>query len=168
MTVKFAEKNIELIGKKPTIKINDEIRNAKLSNNKLQIVELKEYFNKNKIVILSTFPSIDTTTCDIQTTTLIKKYNDNEKVLLINISEDLPFAQNRWCSTHNSKNAIVLSDYNLHSFGNEYGLFLSGINLLARTVMIIVNKKIVYIDIVDEVSNNIDFDKLEKNIQKYL
>ncbi|MBO7084440.1 hypothetical protein J6W20_00625 [bacterium] len=62
-------------------------------NDKLQEVHLNKFFDK--LCVISTFPSLDTPTCDTQCRTLMTKYAGRNDLYLVSISEDLPFAQAR-------------------------------------------------------------------------
>jgi thioredoxin-dependent peroxiredoxin len=120
---------------------------------------------KGKIKILTTFPSIDTPVCDLQ----IKEFNKratslSSEVVIVGISKDLPFAQNRFCDAYNIKNVTLASDYKYSSFGVNYGLLIKELNLLARAVIIVDKLEAVrYIQIVQEVTTQPNYDEsLEK------
>lgn len=85
------------------------------------------------------------------------------------ISRDLPFAQSRFCVAEGIDNVITLSDFRLHSsFGRDYGVLmtegqLSG--LLARAVVVIDEEgKIVYTELVPEISQELDYESVPKAI----
>lgn len=115
---------------------------------------------KDKIKIITSFPSIDTPVCDLQ----VKEFNKraskiSDEVTVIGISKDLPFAQKRFCQTNDIKNLIVLSDYKTSSFGINYGLLVKELNLLARSILILDRNNVVrYIQIVDELSQPPDYE----------
>lgn len=115
---------------------------------------------KDKIKVISSFPSLDTPVCDLQ----VKEFNKraaglNSDIIVIGISKDLPFAQSRFCSLNEIKNETVLSDYKYSSFGINYGLLIKELNLLARSVMILDKNNVVrYIEIVPEVTHAVNFD----------
>lgn len=156
----------KLLGDKPLIKVGDEARDAWLVNDQLQEVHLNKFFDK--LCVISTFPSLDTPTCDVQCRTLMTTYAGRKDLNLVSISEDLPFAQAKWCLNLHFANTIVLSDYIDHNFGYTYGLFIDKLHLLARSVMIIKNKKVVYFELVKEQDDQVNFDALEKAIEANL
>lgn len=156
----------KLLGDKPLIKVGDEVRDAWLVNDQLQEVHLNKFFDK--LCVISTFPSLDTPTCDVQCRTLMTTYAGRKDLNLVSISEDLPFAQAKWCLNLHFANTIVLSDYIDHNFGYTYGLFIDKLHLLARSVMIIKNKKVVYFELVKEQDDQVNFDALEKAIEANL
>lgn len=156
----------KLLGDKPLIKVGDAARDAWLMNDKLEEVHLDKFFDR--LCVISTFPSLDTPTCDTQCRTLMSTYAGRKDLYLVSISEDLPFAQQRWCLNLHFDNTIVLSDYVDHNFGYTYGLFIDKLHLLARSVIVIKNKKVVYFELVKEQDDQVNFDALEKAIDEYL
>jgi pterin-4a-carbinolamine dehydratase len=94
-------------------------------------------------------------------------YDANPDITLLGISKDLPFAQSRFCTLHNIKNLILLSDYKYGSFGINYGLLVKEINLLARAVIIIDKNDVIrYIQVADEIRHELDFSKILEEIIK--
>ena len=78
------------------------------------------------------------------------------------ISLDLPFAQGRFCSTEGIDKVSALSDFRAKAFGEAYGVVLAGSpleGLLTRAVFVVdPNGKIVYKEIVSEVTNEPNYD----------
>jgi thiol peroxidase len=60
-----------------------------------------------------------------------------EKVALIAISLDLPFAQKRWCAAAGVDRVKVLSDYQDRSFAHAYGVLIKELKLLSRSIFIV-------------------------------
>ena len=87
--------------------------------------------------MISVVPSIDTGICSVQTRTFNKALSDRDDTVVITISEDLPFAQARWCGVEGLEHAVMLSDYYDHSFGKDYGLLMEEWHLLARAVLVL-------------------------------
>jgi thiol peroxidase len=91
-----------------------------------------------KIKVITTFPSLDTSLCDMQ----VKEFNKqagglDKNVAILGISRDLPFAQKRFCQANDIKNLETLSDYAYGYFGYNYGLLVKELRLLARAALII-------------------------------
>lgn len=109
----------------------------------------------NNILILSAVPSLDTGVCDIET----KRFNSEaaklgEKVRILTISCDLPFAQTRWCGATGVSAVETLSDHRELSFGYAYGIAIKELRLLARAVFVVdTNGKITYQEIVPEMTH---------------
>ena len=114
----------------------------------------------DKVCVISVVPSLDTGVCDLQT----KRFNAEAEALgdhvqILTISCDLPFAQARWCGATGTTNLETLSDYKDISFGMAYGVLIKELRLLTRAIFIIdTSKTVVYMEIVPEVTNAVDFD----------
>jgi thiol peroxidase len=125
-------------------------------------------FNKGKVVLLSSVPSLDTSVCSTETKKIsqeIEKFGD--QILALTISMDLPFAQKRWCGQENVKNIKVLSDYQKRDFGQKYGVLIQGLSLLARTVFVIdANGKIQDVHLVKEITHEPDYKHILREIQQ--
>ncbi|HDR46245.1 MAG TPA: hypothetical protein ENN94_00930, partial [Geoalkalibacter subterraneus] len=70
---------------------------------------------------------------------------------------DLPFAQKRWCGNADIDKVKTLSDYQERSFGENFGLLIKELKLLARAVFVIdAAGQIAYREIVPEVTDEPD------------
>ena len=123
---------------------------------------------KGKPTIISVVPSLDTPTCAIQT----KRFNQElgtlgEKVNAVTVSRDLPFAQARFCGAEDVKIMRTASDYQTHKFGDDYGLTIEELKLLARAVFILDAKvTVVYKEIVNDVTKQPDYVKALEALRK--
>jgi thiol peroxidase len=150
-TVTFQGKPLSLVGR--TIRENTKAPNFRALSNDLGEVGLIDF--KNKIKIITSFPSLDTPVCDLQ----VKEFNNRAQktspdIAIVGISKDLPFAQKRFCQLNAVNNITILSDYRFSSFGIQYGLLIKELNLLARAVLIVDATDVVrYVQIVDEITN---------------
>lgn len=128
-----------------------------LAANDLSDVSLKDF--KGRVVVLSAVPSLDTPTCSIETAHFNKEAGKlGDKVKILTVSKDLPFAQARWCAAQGVKNLQTLSDYKNTSFSQDYGLLIKGLYLLTRAVFVIDGEGIIrYVQFVKEVSNEPDY-----------
>ena len=115
---------------------------------------------KGKPTILSVVPSLDTPVCKTQT----KKFNDQlaalkDKVNAVTVSLDLPFAMNRFCGAEAVSNMRVGSDYQNRNFGQNYGMLIEELKLLARGVVVLdKDGKVVYAETVKEVTNEPNYE----------
>lgn len=113
-----------------------------------------------KPTIISSVPSLDTGVCAIQT----KKFNSElaameGKINAVTASRDLPFAMNRFCGAESIKNMRVGSDYQSGDFGSKTGLLIDELKLLTRAVIVAdANGKVVYVEIVPEVTSEPNYD----------
>lgn len=136
----------------------------------------KELKDKNlpnyndKIKIIHSFPSLDTQVCDLQ----VKEFNKRAKnlskdIIIIGISKDLPFAQNRFCKTFSIDTIDLYSDYKYSSFGISYGLLIKELNLLARACLILDKNNVIrYFQIADDITHSLNFEALFSNLNDVL
>lgn len=131
-----------------------------LSNSKLADTALSDYSGKKKI--LNIVPSLDTPTCQVSTRTFNEKAAALDNTVVLVISADLPFAQNRFCTTEGLENVIPLSSFR-SSFAKDYGVELVDSKLAGLTTRAIVvideNDKVTYTQLVGEIAEEPDYDK---------
>ena len=115
---------------------------------------------KGKPSILSVVPSLDTGVCQIQT----KRFNQElgaigDKINAVTVSLDLPFAMNRFCGAEDIKSMRVGSDYQNRTFGNNWGMLIEELKLLARGVFVLdADGKVVHAETVPEVTSEQNYD----------
>ena len=113
-----------------------------------------------KVLLIASVPSLDTGVCSLET----KRFNEQaaklpKGVAVLTISQDLPFAQTRFCTAEKIGNLRVLSDHVWRSFGLNWGVFIKETGLLARTVWVVGRDgRIVYSQVVPDLSQFPDFD----------
>jgi len=114
---------------------------------------------KGKPTLLSIVPSLDTAVCAVQT----KRFNEElgklgDNIHAVTVSLDLPFAQNRFCGAE-SITMKVASDYQDRTFGQNYGLLIEELKLLARGVVVLdADGNIAYVETVPEVTNEPNYE----------
>src|SRR5690349_6695292 len=89
-------KSLTLIG--PDIRPGDQAPDFTVIDMNLNVVRLGDFAGQTKIISIT--PSLDTPVCDLQ----LRRFNREaasmpREVVVLNISMDLPFAINRFCST---------------------------------------------------------------------
>lgn len=115
---------------------------------------------KGKPALLSVVPSLDTPVCAIQT----KKFNEElaslgDAITAVTVSLDLPFAMGRFCGAENITNMQTASDYQDRTFGNNWGMLIEELKILARGVFVIdADSKVVYAETVKEVVDEPNYD----------
>ena len=156
MEVKFGGNTVHLVGKE--IKVGDRAPEFKAVKNDLSIFDSEE--NKNKVIIYSVAPSIDTPVCSIQAKTFNEDAtNMSDDIKVITITVDLPFAQSRFCAIEGINNTMTVSDYKDHEFGTKYGFLIDEFKLLARGVVVVDKEGIVqYVEYVPEVTDEVNFE----------
>ncbi|WP_295962330.1 thiol peroxidase [uncultured Alistipes sp.] len=118
---------------------------------------------KGRRVVLNIFPSLDTGVC----ATSVRKFNKLASSLpdttVVAVSKDLPFAQSRFCTTEGIDNVVPASDFRVSGFDKAYGVLMSDgplAGLLARAVVVIDKAgKVVYTELVPEITEEPDYDK---------
>ncbi len=150
------------------LKTGDKAPDFTVTDNNLNPVSLNQY--KGKVIIISTFPSVDTPVCALQNIRFNKEAaNLGDDVVILSISEDLPFAQKRFCAVEGINNAHVFSDYKDLDFGMKYGFVIKELRLLARGVIIIDKNGIIrYIEKVSEITHEPDYEKALKVVKELL
>ena len=155
---------LTLVG--PELKIGDSVPDFKVVDKTLKEFTLNSFIGKIKL--FSTTPSLDTPVCDAQ----VRRFNDeasklSDKIVIVNISMDLPFAIGRFCQAKNVDKVVTLSDHRDASFGSAYGVLIKELRLLSRAIFIVdISNKIRYIEILKEVTNHPDYDKAIKALSE--
>jgi thiol peroxidase len=141
----------------PDLKVGDKAPDFRVVDNGLQPVTLKD--GAGKVQLVTVVPSLDTPVCD----TMTRKFNEEAGKLtgdlaVYTISMDLPFAQKRWCGNAGIEKVKTFSDYQDRSFGENYGVLIKELKLLARAVFVIgKDGNIAYREIVKEVTSEPDY-----------
>ena len=158
--VTFGDMPVSLIGE--TVNVGDIAPEFTLVDNAMKSVSLSDF--RGNTVILSIFPSIDTGVCAAQTRRFNKEASKlSEKIVILAISKDLPFALGRFCAAEGIDRVITLSDYMYDEFGYDYGFLIKENRLLARGVVVInPDEKVVYVEYVANVTSEPDYKKALK------
>ena len=161
-TVNFQGNPLTLVGR--SVKVGGFAPEFRVNSQAMKETGLNDF--KEKIKVITVFPSLDTPVCDLQVKEFNKRAaNLSPEVAVIGISKDLPFAQARFCESFEIKNVSVLSDYKTSSFGLNYGLLIKELNLLARAALILDKNNIVrYIQIAPEITSSLNYDDIIKNL----
>ncbi len=113
-----------------------------------------------KPVLLNIFPSVDTPVC----ATSVRTFNERAAgsgVTVLCVSNDLPFAQKRFCGAEGIENVTTASGFR-DSFGDDYGVTIADgpmAGLLARSVVVIgADGNVVYSELVPEIAQEPDYD----------
>ena len=140
------------------VTVGQQAPDCVLTANDMSPVSLSSF--KGKICIISSVPSLDTPVCDMETRRFnveAGKLGDNVRILTV--SMDLPFAQSRWCGAAGVEKLTTLSDHQTAAFGTAFGVLIKELRLLARAVFVLDQAGVIrYIQIVDEIANEPDYD----------
>ncbi|NLX61444.1 MAG: thiol peroxidase [Tissierellia bacterium] len=163
--VTMGGKPVTLLGKE--IKVGDQAPDFTVLKGDLTEYSLKE--TGDKIKIISVVPSLDTGICELQTLKFNEEAANLDDVVILTISVDLPFAQQRFCDAHKIDRVIVLSDHRDLSFGLNYGFVMEEFRLLARGIVILDRDNTVkYVEYVKEVTTHPDYDRALEEVKKLL
>lgn len=132
----------------------------KLTSGDLSEKSLSDY--KGKRLVLNVFPSIDTGTCAAS----VRKFNSEasglENTMVLCISKDLPFAQNRFCAAEGLENVVTLSEFKDDSFSEAYQLKITDgplAGLMSRAVLVINEEgNVIYTEQVPEIVDEPDYE----------
>lgn len=120
------------------VKVGDALRDVKVAQNDLSLVNIAQTKGAGKVRIISVVPSLDTPVCEQQTHLLSERNKGLDKMVeLITVSVDTPFAQKRFAAEAKIANVTFLSDYRGAEFGKTHGLFLEGPHILTRAVLVV-------------------------------
>ena len=150
------------------LKVGDKAPDFTLLDNNLTPVKLSE--TKGKPRLISVVTSLDTGTCSIQTRHFNKKLAElSDKAAIYTISDDLPFAQGRYAQENKIDKVKILSDYRENSFGNDYGLQIKELRLLARAVLVVdKDDRITHMQIVPEQTTEPNYTEAIEALQKVI
>ena len=129
-------------------------------------VSLASFSGKRKV--LNIFPSIDTPTCATSVRKFNQTANDLANTVVLCISADLPFAQNRFCGAEGLTNVVTLSTMRGREFLEAYGVALSSgplAGVAARAVVVLdENDKVLHSELVAEIKNEPNYDAALKSL----
>lgn len=152
LQVTFKGQPVKLSGEFP--KVGQKINNFKLTANNLEEKELDSYHER--LIVLNIFPSLDTPVCANSVINFNKAAAELKDSQILCVSKDLPFAQARFCSIENIKNAQTLSAFRDHDFAKQLGIDITDgalRGLLARCIVVLdADHKVVYTQLVPEIA----------------
>ncbi len=154
--ITFTGNPLTLIGEE--IKVGQVAPNFTATKNDLSSLSLSDL--KDKVVIISAMPSIDTGICELQTIRFNQEAKKYPNLHIITISMDLPFALGRFCASKGVENATTVSDYKEREFSTKYGFLIKELALTSRGIIVIGKDGIVkYVEYVNEITTEPNYDK---------
>ena len=140
------------------LRVGDQAPDFVVRDAQWRKVRLRDF--KGKVILISAVPSLDTSVCSLQT----KRFNEEAAHLpgdveVLTVSQDLPFAQSRFCGAEGVQRIRVLSDHVEAKFGKAYGVLIKGMRLLARSVFVVdKDGRVAYVQIVPELTEHPDYE----------
>ncbi|CAN5647644.1 thiol peroxidase [soil metagenome] len=129
-----------------------------LTGTDLGTVSSEQY--SGKAVVLNIFPSVDTPVC----ATSVRTFNERAAatgVSVLCVSNDLPFAQKRFCGAEDIENVTTASAFR-DSFGTDYGITITDgpmAGLLGRAVVVVgADGNVTYTELVPEIGQEPNYD----------
>jgi thiol peroxidase len=120
---------------------------------------LGSFEGKKKILTIN--PSYDTPVCQAAARTFNQRAANLDNVVVLVISPDLPFAQNRFCTAEGLEGVVPLSTFR-GSFLQDYGVeMVDGAmkGLAARAIVVLdENNKVVHTELVADIVKEPDYD----------
>ncbi len=131
-----------------------------LTRGDLSDVTLADYKGRKKL--LNIVPSLDTGVCAASA----RRFNEEakrlgDKVVVLVISADLPFAQSRFCTGEQLENVVSLSMMRDKNFARDYGVLIQDgalAGICARAVVVLDGQdKVIYTQLVPEIVEEPDY-----------
>lgn len=153
--VTFKGNPVTLVG--TTLNVGDKAPDVKLTRPPFDTVKLSDL--GGKIRFISVTPSVDTGVCNRQVHAINERAAGLSGVAVLNVSVDLPFALSRFCGAEGIANVEALSDYKEREFGDRFGVYMSELGLLARSIFILDRDGVVrYKQVVPEMTDEPDYE----------
>jgi thiol peroxidase len=148
-------------------KVGARAPDFRLTRGDLVDVSLKDFAGKKKVLNIA--HSLDTGTCAATAKAFEARAAQLPNTVILTVSNDLPFAQKRFCESENIHVVVPLSQMRDRKFGRDYGVeYVDGpiAGLLARAVVVIDEKdRVVYTQQVPETSLEPDYEPVLKAVR---
>lgn len=142
----------------PMLSVGQTAPDFLLQRRDLEMRTLADYSDKVKII--SVVPSVDTRVCHIQT----KRFSNevgvlDERIVLLTVSADLPFALARFCVEEGIDNAEALSDHYSMQFAHDYGVLDTEWRICQRAVFVVDEENVIrHAEYVHVISDEPDYE----------
>jgi thioredoxin-dependent peroxiredoxin len=115
---------------------------------------------RGKPLLLNIFPSVDTPVCAMSVRTFNERAAGSGLSVLC-VSNDLPFAQKRFCGAEGIENVVTASAFR-DTFGTDYGIAIADgpfAGLLGRAVVVVgADGNVAYTELVPEIATEPNYD----------
>lgn len=155
----------------PALKVGDKAPDVAISTDvfgQKRLHILKD--TAGKVRLISAIPSLATGICDAQTRRFnLEAANLGDKVAIITVSADLPFAQANWCAAAGVDKILIGSDHADMAFGDAYGTHIKELRLEQRSVFVVDAKGVIrYIEYVPEIAQHPNYDAALDAVKKLI
>ncbi len=153
-TINYRERVLKVDGDTP--KINEDAPFFSLKNSKGDTFDNKKI--QGKKTIISVFPDINTSVCDLQTKRAYDLFKDRNDINILNVSNNTGEDLDKWCLLQDIDMEMLIDED--AKFAHNFGVWLPELEKLARSVFVIdENGKLVYYELVSEMTQEPDFNK---------
>ncbi len=133
----------------------------RLTGADLSEVLLSDFDGKAKVLTMA--PSLDTDVCAATARRFNQEAGALDETVVLQISADLPFAQQRFCTSEGLSNVIPLSTFRSPEFGEDYGVVITDgplAGLISRAVVVLDREnRVVYTEQVPEIGQEPDYER---------
>ncbi len=117
-------------------------------------------------LVLNIVPSLDTPVCSASAKQFSQLAATHPQVRFATVSADLPFAQQRFCTSEGVDNVVMLSTMRDGAFQRDYGVRIENgpmEGLCARAVVVIDGQgQVTYTQLVPEIAQEPDYDDVQR------
>lgn len=141
-------------------KVGSTAPGFKLVGAALKDVTPSAFAGKRKV--LNIFPSIDTGVCAASVRQFNQRAAQLDNAVVLCISADLPFAQQRFCGAEGISNVTMLSMMRDRHFAKDYGVLIEDgplAGLMARAVVVLdANDRVLHAELVPEIGQEPNYE----------
>ena len=163
-TVTMGGNEIHTIGDLPGM--GQKAPDFRLTKADLSDVSLADFSGKKKI--LNIVISLDTGVCADSARKFNEEIKKHADSVVLTISNDLPFAQDRFCQSEQIDNVITLSQMRDKAFGKDYGVEIvdgPAAGLFSRAIVVLDEQdSVIHAELVPETSHEPDYDAALKSL----
>ncbi len=160
--ITFGGKPMTLVGKH--LAAGDRAPLFEVIDQNLQPVSLTQY--KDKTVVISVFPSVDTSVCALQTSVSTAKPPNWTATWRSCRYRSTCRSRKTFLCRREHRQRVRLFDYRDLDFGMKYGFVIKELRLLSRGVVVIDKKGLIrYIEYVPEVTHEPDYEAALKVVR---
>jgi thiol peroxidase len=164
-TVTLGGEPVSVAGNFP--RVGDTAHSFMLVDKDLNDVSLSRFKGKRKV--LNIVPSLDTPVCAESTRKFNAVASGLKNTVVLVISADLPFAQNRFCGAEGLDKVITLSTMRGRDFHKDFGVLITDYplaGLTARAVIVLdEDDKVLYAELVPEIKQEPNYDAALQALQ---
>jgi thiol peroxidase len=164
--ITFKGNPVDTVGDLPAV--GSQTPDFVLTNTELADVSLQDFAGRP--IVLNIFPSLDTPVCAMSVRRFNQEASQLQDAVVLCISADLPFAQQRFCGAEGLNDVVPLSDFRHKDFGDIYGVRISSgplAGLLSRAVLILdVSGTVTYTEQVPEIAEEPNYDAAIKALSE--